>query len=435
MSLARLQAARVHGVDAHVRAVGLADDRPEDVLQVGRDLQARREEDEGLAARRAAPGPSRARAAGYSDQLPSICRCRPSAMRSARWPSTRAASSAPAGPSGAPRLATCRLRLSRASPRGRALASTASAGCRPRAGRSPSDVPRGRLRLGGERAVLQVRPRGGHRDRRSRASFSLVNGCTRPSPVPIVKTAACVRVSIPLSTKSRAAFSARRLSSRLMRSKTSVTRLNGARWPSAGAPAAGGSTGAVGCGDRAGGPRLDRALRLDEPERPDLAALVVLEDLQLLGLQVAHRPALLVPRDHVEEDHGRSRAELGGRLGTRLGESRHGGQRQRSDKSDGEDDRGERSESAHRDTPSSRRLGECTRHAVPRKACLSRLTRRRAAERGRSVASRRQPLSSRGAPSGPRPRGIRNRGAGSLVARSVLDCSCGTRQTHHCGWV
>ena len=180
---------------------------------------------------------------GYSDQLPSICRCRPSAMRSARaihsrYLGPRRSSGTPGWRPPAPVIR---------SPLG-CVTSTASGGCPP----TGRPLSRATFREAccawavSERSFRSF-PEVATAIAASRASFSLVKGCTRPSPVPIVKTAAWVRASIPLSTKSRAAFSARRLSSRLIRSKTSVTRLNGARWPSTGAPpTGGGSTGTTG---------------------------------------------------------------------------------------------------------------------------------------------------------------------------------------------
>jgi hypothetical protein len=97
---------------------------------------------------------------------------------------------------------------------------------------------------------------------------------------------------------------------------------------------------------RAGG--LERSLGLDETERADLAPLAVLEDLQLLGPQVARWSSPLVSGDQVEDDHRRARAEFGSRLLPRLGAGTGAHERWQSDN---EDEPSSESESAHRDAP------------------------------------------------------------------------------------
>ena len=255
---------------------------------------------------------------------------------------------------GSAAAATCRLGVAASSTVG-----GCSASVRPAAARASRDFRR--ASSVSERSLKSV-PEVARVIAWPSAALSAVNGCASPRRVLIEKTATCVRASSPLSTKSRADVSARRLSSRLMRSKTSVTRLSGDRRPSAGAaPAAGGSTGAAAAAT-APAPtassvpsvstsRNDRISQRWSFSRTWISSAVRSRTGRpFLSRAITSRSTTAVP----VRNSGVACVAGGGAVCPRARAT--------------ERTRAERSESAHRDTPPSRRLRECTPPAVPARA-------------------------------------------------------------------
>ena len=201
---------------------------------------------------------------GYSDQLPSICRWRPSAMRSARAIHSRI-----------PR-APAVLRHAGLATSGSGDPLAAGLGRVPGLGKLPAhgqaalqgDVPRGLLGLGRERPVLQVLPRGGHRDRRQQGLLVARERLHQAEPrADREHRGLGARVHALLDEVARgllgeaAVLEAHPVEDE--RDEVERRALALGRRSSADRR----RDGRDGCGDCAGGSRLDRALRLDEPER------------------------------------------------------------------------------------------------------------------------------------------------------------------------